>query len=265
MIGRTNWLELVLHVDGRSEYSDVGEHHHRVDWLSRTTSFVSLAMVGFVVVAAALGIAKSRPAVAEATKALRVRVESAQAAGAAAEREFRLARERLRETQDAVRPDVGGELTSQLDVQANASAYIGLRGPGIELTLENSEKPLFNGTTDLGQVIDRDLQHVVNGLWRAGAEGVAINGIRLTGRASIRNAGRTILVDYRPVTAPYRIVAVGDADVVLKRFKQTAEWTELESLRDRYRIRWAIAAVPRVQLAAGASTLPNLATAGGSS
>ena len=76
---RTDWLQLVLHVDERSEYADVRSHHHRVDWLGRTTSFLSTAAVGFVVIAAALGIASSRPAVEEATKALRNRVESAQA------------------------------------------------------------------------------------------------------------------------------------------------------------------------------------------
>ena len=260
---RTDWLQLVLHVDERSEYADVRSHHHRVDWLGRTTSFLSTAAVGFVVIAAALGIASSRPAVEEATKALRNRVESAQAAAAVAERSYRDARQQLTFTQDAVRPDIGGELAAALDTQTIASAYVGVTGPGLVLTIDNSAKPTFSGTTDLGQVIDRDVQHAVNGLWQAGAEAIAVNGVRLTGRTSIRNAGATILVDYRPVTAPYRIEAVGDAPRLLKVPKQTAEWKELEALRDRYRIRWAVAADKRLQLAAGASTLPNQAIAGG--
>lgn len=260
---RTDWLQLVLHVDERSEYADVRTHRHRVDWLGRTTSFLSMGTVGFVVIAAALGIANSRPAVEQATKALRTRVESAQAAAAAAERDYRLAREQLKVTQDAVRPDIGGELAAELDRQSMASAYVGLEGPGLVLTLENSQKPTFSGTTDLGQVIDRDVQHAVNGLWQAGAEAIAVNGIRLTGRTSIRNAGATILVDYRPVSPPYRIQAIGDAPRLLKQFKQSPEWKELQTLRDRYRIRWAIAADQQLQLAAGASTLPNQALAGG--
>lgn len=260
---RTDWLQLVLHVDERSEYSDVRTHRHRVDWLGRTTSFLSMTAVGFVVIAAALGIASSRPAVEAATKALRNRVESAQAAAAVAERNYRDARQQLKLTQDAVRPDIGGELAQALDVQTVASAYVGVSGPGVVLTLDNASKPTFSGTTDLGQVIDRDLQHAVNGLWQAGAEAVSVNGVRLTGRTSIRNAGATILVDYRPVTAPYRIEAVGDAPRLLKLLKQTAEWNELQTLRDRYRIRWGIAADQQLQLAAGASTLPNQAIAGG--
>lgn len=263
MSTRTDWLQLVLHVDEVSEYADVRSHHHRVDWLGRVTSFLSMTTVGFVVVAAAVGIADSRPAVQAATTALRFRVETAQAAAALAERDFRAARDQLKTTQDAVRPDIGGALAADLDRQEYAAAYVGLTGAGLVLTLDNSEKPVFNGTTDLGQVIDRDVQHVVNGLWRAGAEAVTVNGIRLTGRTSIRNAGATILVDYRPVVAPYVVRAIGDAPRMLQRFKEFVEWQELQTLRERYRIRWAITSKMRLQLAAGASTLPNQAIAGG--
>ena len=263
MTNRTNWLQLVLHVDERSEYADARTHHHRVDWLGRTTSFGSMALVGFVVVASALGIAKSRPAVEQATSALRERVIAAQSAANEAQRAYETARAQLKATQDAVRPDIGGELVAALDRQTFASAYVGLAGPGLELTLDNSAKPTFSGTTDLGQVIDRDLQHAVNGLWRSGAEAISVNGVRLTGRTSIRNAGATILVDYRPITPPYRIIALGNSASLLKRFKSTPEWGELQTLSDRYRIRWGIGAGKRLQVPAGASTLPNLATAGG--
>lgn len=263
MTRRTDWLQLVLHVDERSEYADVRTHHHRVDWLGRITSFFSMASVGLVVVAAAFGIANARPAVEEATKALRTRVQVAQSAAVIAERDYNTARRLLETTQDAVRPDIGGELARKLDRETWASAYAEVSGPGIRVTVDNADKPTFSGTTDLGKVIDRDLQHLVNGLWQSGAEAISINGVRLTGRTSIRNAGATILVDYRPVAAPYNVAAVGDPARLLKSFKRTPEWNELQTLRDRYRIRWAIVANTRLRLPAGASTLPNLATAGG--
>lgn len=265
MTTRTNWLQLVLHVEEQSEYTDVRSHHHRVDWLGSSTSFTSMALVGFVVVAAAVGIAESRPVVQETTSALRDRVVAAQAAEQSAESAYLTARAQLTATQDAVRPDIGGALAADLDRQSLTAAYVGLSGPGLVLTIENSSKPTFSGTTDLGQVIDRDLQHAVNGFWAAGADAVSINGIRLTGRTSIRNAGATILVDYRPVTSPYRIRALGNAPQLLKQFKATPEWGELQTLTDRYRIRWGIAASKKLQVPAGTSTLPNQATAGGTS
>lgn len=265
MTRRTDWLQLVLHVDERSEYAEAHSHDRPVDWLGRSTSLVSMGLAGFLVVAAAVGIAESRPAVEEVTAALRSRVTTAQTAVGIAERDYRMAREQLKFTQDAVRPDIGGELASSLDRQALAAGFVGLRGPGLVLTMDNSEKPTFSGTTDLGEVIDRDVQHAVNALWKAGAEGVSINGVRLTGRTSIRNAGATVLVDYRPVSAPYDIAAVGDAARLLQQFKVTAEWSELRTLRDRYRIRWSIELRKLIEMPAGASTLPNQAVAGGES
>lgn len=263
MTQRTNWLQLVLHDEGQSEYADVATHQHRHDLLGKVTSFVSMGLVGFVVVASAVGLAESRPAVADVNASLRQRVVEAQAAAATAEVDYRRARALLRATQAAIRPDIGGELSNQLDQQTVVAAYVGLQGPGLTLSVDNAEKPTFSGTTDLGQVIDRDLQHAVNGLWRAGAEAISINGIRLTSRTSIRNAGNTILVDYRPVAAPYRIRVLGNAARLSDAFKRTSEWSELQQLRDRYGIRWGIAASRTLQVPAGVSTLPKLATAGG--
>lgn len=258
----TNWLQLVLHDEGQSEYADVKTHRHRADVIGKFTSLVSMGVVGFVVVASAAGLAESRPAVADANAELRARVVVAQEAAAVAEVGYRRARALLRSTQAAIRPDIGGELSAELDRQSVVAAYVGLQGPGLTMTVEDSEQPTFSGTTDLGQVIDRDLQQVVNGLWRSGAEAISINGIRLTTRTSIRNAGNTILVDYRPVAAPYRIRALGESARLLREFKRTPEWNDLQQLRDRYGIRWGIAASRSLQVPAGVSTLPKLATAG---
>lgn len=263
MTPSTNWLQLVLHDEGQSEYADVASHRHRRDLLGKATSFVSMGLVGFVVVASAIGLAESRPAVADVNASLRQRVIEAQDAAAAAEVDYRRARALLRATQTAIRPDIGGKLSSLLDQQTVVAAYIGLQGPGVTVSIDNAEQPTFSGTTDLGQVIDRDLQHAVNGLWRAGAEAISINGIRLTSRTSIRNAGNTILVDYRPVVAPYRIRVLGDVTRLVEAFKRTPEWSELQQLRDRYGIRWGIAASRSLQVPAGVSTLPKLASAGG--
>ena len=48
---------------------------------------------------------------------------------------------------------------------------------------------------------------------RQGAQAIAINGVRLTSVTAIRTAGEAILVDYRPLEPPYRIDAVGPADL----------------------------------------------------
>jgi uncharacterized protein YlxW (UPF0749 family) len=61
---------------------------------------------------------------------------------------------------------------------------------------------------------DRDLQGVINMVWRNGAFAVAINKERLTSRSAIRSAGGAILVGYRPISMPYRICAVSKKPLV---------------------------------------------------
>jgi uncharacterized protein YlxW (UPF0749 family) len=61
-----------------------------------------------------------------------------------------------------------------------------------------------------GVIQDRDVQLLVNDLWAAGAEAVAIGGVRVQPRSAIRQAGGAILVDNRPVFWPITIEAVGD-------------------------------------------------------
>ncbi|MEV7232323.1 MULTISPECIES: DUF881 domain-containing protein [Polymorphospora] len=69
------------------------------------------------------------------------------------------------------------------------------------------------GGANLGRVLDRDLQDIANALWGAGAEAVSINGQRLTATSTIRAAGSAILVDFRPVTGPYEVSAIGPRDM----------------------------------------------------
>lgn len=89
-----------------------------------------------------------------------------------------------------------------------------MAGPGITVTLDdapNAEEGSLN------RVLDRDLQDIVNQLWRAGATGVAINEQRLTATSAIRAAGEAILVNYQPISRPYRVVAVGAVDEAQER------------------------------------------------
>lgn len=254
-----DWLRTVLEADGLSDYRETAHHHHRVDWVGRSVSALSMAAVGFVVVAAGIGMARARPAVTAEVEQLRIRVEAEQLLTGAAETEYLAARAALRQTQDAVRPDLDGALAAALDTQGLAAGFVALAGPGVVLTLDNAKQPSFEGTVDLGRLIDRDVQHAVNGLWEAGAEAIAVDGIRLTNRTAIRNAGNTILVDYKPVSTPIRITALGDAKRMTAAFRATTEWDELTALHDQYGVRWSFSPHTRLAVPAGASMLPTIA------
>ena len=258
-----DWFRLVLDTDGLSDYRDTAEHRHRVDWIGRALSLISTAAVGFVIVAAGIGMAQSRPQVTAARDQLRVSVLAEQARTNLVETEYLAARAALKATETAIRPDIDGALAAALDAQGIASGFVAMRGPGMLLLLNDSRQPQFSGTTDLGRVIDRDLQHAINGLWAAGAEAISIDGIRLTNRTAIRNAGNAILVDYQPISLPIEIRALGNAKRMNTQFRQGTEWDELVQLRDRYRIRWTLTTHKRLAVPAGTSILPSLAQAGG--
>jgi len=86
-----------------------------------------------------------------------------------------------------------------------------VQGPGVVVELRDSDREprTRDEVTDL-RIQDVDVQLAVNALWRAGAEAVAVNGRRLVSTTAIRRAGTAILINYRAVSSPYRVAAIGD-------------------------------------------------------
>lgn len=106
-------------------------------------------------------------------------------------------------------------------VETSAGA-VPVAGPGIIVTVDDAAE----GGTDNGLVLDSDLSRLVNGLWQAGAEAVAINGRRITTLTPIRAAGAAITVDFVSLSPPYRVEVIGDPATLQARFNQTpaAAW-----------------------------------------
>lgn len=102
------------------------------------------------------------------------------------------------------------EQARQLTQLLEAAGVTGLTGPGAVVTLTDAEH-VPSGPADQSayRIHDQDLQLVVNALFAAGAEAVAVNGNRVVATTSIRSAGDTIVVDLRPLVPPYRVVAIG--------------------------------------------------------
>ena len=83
-------------------------------------------------------------------------------------------------------------------------------GPGITVTLTDR-----SGTgKGNGNVRDQDLAMVVNAMWAAGADAVSINGQRVGPETFVRTAGSVILVNVTPVSSPYEVAAIGDANAL---------------------------------------------------
>lgn len=119
------------------------------------------------------------------------------------------------------------------------SGGLPVTGPGVVVTLDDAVvdqvAPAEDGSfADDGRVRDVDVQTVVNGLWAAGAEAVAINGQRLTSLSTIRHAGSAIVVDLRQLARPYTITAVGDQRALLEEARTGVAGRYAAVLRDSY-------------------------------
>ncbi len=135
---------------------------------------------------------------------------------------------RTLETQSLDATVRGRALQARLTRLGAATGADAVRGPGVRIEADNGPEYL-----DKAQIFDDDLQRMVNGLWQAGAEAVAINGQRLTARSAIREAGPTITVNYDQVAAPYTVTAIGDPDTLASRFVETPGgqwWLDLKAL-----------------------------------
>ncbi|MEI2825491.1 MAG: DUF881 domain-containing protein [Dermatophilaceae bacterium] len=139
-------------------------------------------------------------------------------------------------------------------------------GPGVRVTLDDAAAangsnadPRAGSGFGAGRVSAADLQILVNGLWAAGAEAIDVNGQRLTTRAAIRFAGQAILVDFRPLTRPYEITAIGDARQLAATFSASPAGSYLKALGDNYGIPTSVKTEATVTCPAG--TIPAMAYA----
>jgi len=162
---------------------------------------------------------------------------------------------------------VGQRARDALARAEQGAGAVPVTGPGLLVTLANAdpradEDPVGGGTTEEDpreQVQDGDLQVVVNALWAAGAEAISINGQRLGPLTAIRFAGEAVLVDFRPVTNPYQISAIGDPDTLSTRWLANPQVVALASVSQLFGLRFDYAEEDELTLPAG--SIPELVAA----
>jgi uncharacterized protein YlxW (UPF0749 family) len=148
------------------------------------------------------------------------------------------------------RSDAGRRAREELDRVAPAAAAVPVSGAAAIVTVEDAHPAHDVAAQQDGRIYDQDLQKLVNGLWAAGARALAVNGQRITATTAIRSAGDAILVDYRPLSPPYAVTAVGDAGSIEKAFTDSPAGRTLRTLKSTFGIRYDIHKEDRVRLPA---------------
>ncbi len=165
------------------------------------------------------------------------------------------------------------ELAGQGDAQSsrNLAVAVGalpMHGPGLEVTLDDApgsgaDDPGSSGDqASQGQVYSRDLQFVVNALWEAGAEAISINGNRLTTVSTIRFAGSAIIVNFRPLTRPYVITALGNPREMPAAFADGPGGSYLSTLASSFGVRTGTDVVDDATVPGGVRLTTQYATTG---
>lgn len=93
--------------------------------------------------------------------------------------------------------------------------WAAMAGPGIEVEITDSAKPLGKGENpNIAIVHNEDLLKIVNELRASGAEAISVNDQRLVETSEITCAGPTILVNKSRLVPPFVIRAIGDSDTM---------------------------------------------------
>lgn len=208
-------------------------------WSTRTVTLVVLVVLGFLFAVAYRQTVAEAPGRSQAREGLVEQIK---------QRESET--DRLSERADELRAEVARQRAAALGGSEaarlrNLEAGTGLgrvRGDGVVVRLADAP-PDENTVTspDVGpdRVLYTDLQGVANALWAAGAEAISINGQRLTATSTIRSAGQAILVDFRPVTGPYEVSAIGPEEM-RERFERSRSASTMRKVAEDTGLSFAV-------------------------
>ena len=267
--------ELVQHpID--PDYAAVAERRRALGAEPRPASRVTgavmmlvLALIGLLTAAAVLSLRAPSPDQSNAKQALLQHIRSETSAAdklQSSNNALRVANDRAQA--GLLRLQARGQIADQIQLLGLVSGSLAVQGPGLRITVNDapssaasaSADPRDQSAADQGRVQDRDLQTVVNGLWASGAEAISINGQRLTQLSAIRSAGQAILVNFRPLSPPYVISAIGDADPMQALFANGTGGRYLRSLSDNFQIPSEIDDVKALSLPASSGLTLHSAT-----
>jgi uncharacterized protein YlxW (UPF0749 family) len=79
------------------------------------------------------------------------------------------------------------------------NGQVPVHGPGLQIGIQ-------------GTIMDFELQDALNNLRNAGAEAIALNGQRIISSTPVLSRGNSLLINGHAVTAPLRLVVIGDPE-----------------------------------------------------
>jgi uncharacterized protein YlxW (UPF0749 family) len=136
-----------------------------------------------------------------------------------------------------------------------SAGLVPLTGPGVVITLDDAPaRPdgslPVNARPDDLVIHQSDVQAVVNAVWAAAADGVAIMDERLIATSAVRCVGNTLLLQGRTYSPPFVVAAIADASAVRAQLASSPQVAVFQQAVDTYGLTFTVRERPSVSLPA---------------
>jgi uncharacterized protein YlxW (UPF0749 family) len=141
------------------------------------------------------------------------------------------------------------------DAGALSAALVPLTGPGVVITLNDAPTRAdgslpVNARPDDLVIHQSDVQAVVNAVWAAAADGVAVMDQRLIATSAVRCVGNTLLLQGRTYSPPFVITAIADPAAVRAQLAASPQVAVLQEAVDAFGLTFDVRARSQVTLPA---------------
>ena len=123
---------------------------------------------------------------------------------------------------ESLDPGAAGSLRrlyAELEAARLSAGLIAVHGPGVAFRLED-------GSAGVDALVSaRDVRTLIEELWLAGAEGIAINDERVVGTTAVIDIGGSILVNSAYLAPAYTVTAIGPPDLY-ERLQQSVAFVQ---------------------------------------
>jgi uncharacterized protein YlxW (UPF0749 family) len=131
-----------------------------------------------------------------------------------------------------------------------------MHGPGVVIVLRNGVAGPGPGGASAYLVNYQDVQDVVHLLYSEGAEGIAVNGRRLTPLSAFGGTEGQIVIDQGPpLSSPITVAAVGDRNRMSDALADPQQLADIRAREVQFQLDLAFTGRPDVQLPAYDSSL----------
>lgn len=142
------------------------------------------------------------------------------------------------------------KLYADLEAARLKAGLIAVAGPGVAFKLEDGS----SGSVD-ALVSARDVRTLVEELWLAGAEAVAVNGERIVASTAIIDIGGSILVNSAYLAPPFTVTAIGPPDLYARLQASVSFGQFVHQRIEPAGVRFSVAELDRAELPAFAGSV----------